>query len=61
MSTFSAQDQSKMSFLFAPFGYLVSTSCLDQFIQPPETMEVISTTKGGQKLCFECQICQDFL
>ena len=26
MSTFSAQDQSKMSLLFTPFGYLVSTS-----------------------------------
>ena len=28
MSTFSAQDQCKMSLLFASFGYLVSTSAL---------------------------------
>ena len=34
---------------------------LDQFIEPAVAMEVISTTKGGQKLRFEGQICQDFL
>ena len=34
MRTFSAKDQSKMSLLFAPFGYIVSTFCPDQFIEP---------------------------
>ena len=46
MSTFCAQDQSKIGLLFAPFGYLVRTSAL-QFIQPADAMEVTSTTRSS--------------
>ena len=56
MSTFSAHDQRRMSLFIAPFGYLVSTSALTKLIPPADAMGIISTTKSGQKLCFEGHI-----
>ena len=57
MSTFFAQDE-----LIICSPWLFSQHFWpDQFIEPADAMEVISTTKGGQKLCFEGQICQDVL
>ena len=49
--------QSKQDELIISSLWLFSQHfCPGQFIPPADAMEVISTTKGGQKLCFEGHI-----